>query len=398
MNSPEGRFRPTSRQIWFVMIPAALLCAIIIAAGCGGMMGNMLMSPGQTTAFAFVSNSGSGTVSAFAISSAGGFSPVPGSPFPAGAGAEFMAFDHVHNLLFVSNQSANTLSEFSVNTSTGALTAAAGSPFPTGTRPTAAAVDAQGRFVFVANQASNSIGVFSIGTNGALAAVSGSPFPAASPFGLSVNPAGTVLYASNFPDSTASDLNTVSAFSIAANGALTSASGSPFPDAKSTAGFASVVGLLADPSGKFVFAADHMAESVVTFNVNPAGGALTPASALPPPAPSCSVSCHHNPLRLAVDPADKFIYWTNVQNGTVSAFNINNGNLTAIAETPVGAHPFGLALDPTGRFLYVVNKADNTVSGFSVNPTNGAVSPLSGFPVVEGSNAPTDIVTVAKSM
>jgi YVTN family beta-propeller protein len=309
-----------------------------------------------------------------------------------------MAFDRVHNLLFVSNQAANSLSEFSVNTSTGALTPMAGSPLTTGTRPTAVAVDASGRFVFVANQASSSIGVFSIGASGALAPVPGSPFPAASPFGLSVNPAGTVLYASNFPDSSISDFNTVSAFSIAANGALTPVSGSPFADANSTTGFASVVGLLADPSGKFVFAADHMAESVVSFNVNAATGSLTPVSTLPSPAPSCSVSCHHNPLRLAVDPADKFIYWTNVQNGTVSAFNINNGNLTAIAETSVGSHPFGLSLDPTGHFLYVVNKADNTISGFSVNSATGAVSPLSGFPVAEGSNAPTDIVIVAKSM
>ncbi len=365
MISSGHHFFPRSQQILIVVLSASLLSAMIIAAGCSGMMGNMLMSTGQTTAFAFVSNSGSGTVSAFAISSTGAFSAVPGSPFPAGVGAEFMAFDRVHNLLFVSNQSANSLSEFSVNTSTGALTPMAGSPFTTGTRPTAVAVDAAGRFVFVANQASGSIAVFSIAANGALAPVPGSPFPAASPFGLSVNPAGTVLYASNFPDSSASDLNTVSAFSIAANGALTPVSGSPFADANSTAGFASVVGLLADPSGKFVFAADHMAESLVSFNVNAASGALSPVSALPSPAPSCSVSCHHNPLRLAVDPADKFIYWTNVQNGTVSSFNINNGNLTAIAETPVGTHPFGLSLDPSGRFLYVVNKADNTSPQFT---------------------------------
>ncbi|HST79942.1 MAG TPA: beta-propeller fold lactonase family protein, partial [Verrucomicrobiae bacterium] len=112
----------------------------------------------------------------------------------------------------------------------------------------------------------------------------------------------------------------------------------------------------------------------------------------------CGTSCHHNPLRLAVDPADRFIYWTNVQNGSVSAFNINNGNLTAIAETPAGAHPFGLAFDPSGQFLYVVNKVDNTLSGFSVNSTTGMLSPLAGFPVAEESSAPTDIVIVAKTM
>jgi YVTN family beta-propeller protein len=309
-----------------------------------------------------------------------------------------MAFDSAHKLLFVSNQGANSLSAFSVNTSSGMLTAVSGSPFPTGARPTAVAVDPMGRFVFVANQAAGNISVFSIGTGGSLTPVAGSPFSAASPYGLSVNPSGTVLYASDFPDSSVSDLNTVSAFSISASGALTPVSGSPFADANSLGGFASVVGLLADPSGKFVFAADHMAESVVSFNVNPANGALTPVSALPTPANSCGTSCHHNPLRLAVDPADKFIYWTNVQNGTVSTFNINNGNLQAITETPAGTHPFGLAFDPSGQFLYVVNKVDNTISGFAVNSATGALSPLSGFPVMEGATAPTDIVIVAKTM
>jgi YVTN family beta-propeller protein len=325
-------------------------------------------------------------------------SAVAGSPFQAGSGAEFMAFDPVHKLLFVSNQGANSLSAFSVNSTTGTLTAILGSPFATGSRPTAVAVDPAGRFVFVSNQAADSISIFSIGDGGSLTPVAGSPFPAASPYGLSVNPSGTVLYASNFPDSMVSDLNTVSAFSISAGGTLGPVPGSPFPDANSSSGFASVIGLLADPSGKFVFAADHMAESVVSFNVNSANGALTPIAALPTPASSCGTSCHHNPLRLAVDPADKFIYWTNVQNGTVSAFSINNGNLAAIAETAAGTHPFGLAFDPNGQFLYVVNKADNTISGFAANSASGTLSPLAGFPVKEGANAPTDIVIVAKTM
>ena len=381
-----------------LLLSTLMMSGLIMLSGCNGMMGNPPGAPGQTTAFAFISNSGSGTVSAFAVSSTGSLSIVAGSPFAAGSGAEFMAFDSVHKMLFVSNQGANTLSAFTVNTSTGMLMTISGSPFATGSRPTAVAVDSAGRFVFVANQAANSISVFSIGSSGALTAVSGSPFAAASPFGLSVNPSGTVLYASNFPDSSVSDLNTVSAFSISASGALSPASGSPFADANSLSGFASVVGLLADPSGKFVFAADHMAESVVSFNVSSANGALTPVSPLPTPTSSCGTSCHHNPLRLAVDPADRFIYWTNVQNGSVSAFNINNGNLAAIAETPAGAHPFGLAFDPSGQFLYVVNKVDNTLSGFSVNSTTGMLSPLAGFPVAEESSAPTDIVIVAKTM
>jgi 6-phosphogluconolactonase (cycloisomerase 2 family) len=55
-----------------------------------------------------------------------------------------------------------------------------------------------------------------------------------------------------------------------------------------------------------------------------------------------------------------------------------------------------LALDPSGALLYVVNKADNSISGFSVNSSTGMVSPVSGSPFPEGSQAPTDIVIVAK--
>jgi 6-phosphogluconolactonase (cycloisomerase 2 family) len=309
-----------------------------------------------------------------------------------------MAFDRAHNLLFVSNQLENSVSAFAVNTSTGMLTTVAGSPFSTAARPTAVAVDSAGRFLFAANQAASSISVFAIGAGGVLTPVSGSPFAAASPFGLAVNASGTLLFASNFPDSNAGDLNTISVFAIASSGGLTAVSGSPFADASTSSGFASVVGILADPSGKFLFAADHMAESVVSFNLNAATGALTPVTPLPAPATSCGTSCHHNPLRLAVDPLDKFIYWSNVQAGTVSGFNINNGNLAFVSETATGAHPFGLALDPTGQFLYVVNKSDKTISGFAVNSSTGALMPLQGFPVLEGGAAPTDIVIVARTM
>jgi 6-phosphogluconolactonase len=374
------------------LLSSLLMVTMYLLNGCG-MSKSVAVSPTAPTSFAFVTNSGSGQVSAFAVSTSGSLSLVPGSPFPAGAGAEFMAFDAVHKLLFVSNQTANTVSAFSVNASTGMLTPVPGTPFVTGARPTGIAVDPMGRFVFVANQTSSSISVFLIAVNGSLSPAAGSPVPASSPFGLAINPAGTVLFANNFPDSTASDLNTVSSFQIGTNGLLTSVSGSPFSTANS-AGFASAIGLAADPSGKFLFVGDHMAQSVVSFNVG-ASGTLTPVMPLPTPAPSCSGSCHNNPLRLAVHPNDQFVYSTNVQAGTLSAFKMVNGSLTLLADVPTGQHPFGVALDPTGTFLFVVNKVDNTVSAFSVNATTGLVSPLSGSPFSGGLNAPTDILVIA---
>lgn len=392
---PFGSRSGRNSSSTYLLLAAAF--ALLLAIGCG-MMNNSPspMPSGQTISFAFVSNSGSGTVSAFAVDANGAISSVSGTPFSAGAGAEFMAFDSVHKLLFVNNQTADSLSAFSVDTNTGMLSPVAGSPFATGSRPTAVAVAPAGQFVFVANQASGSIGVFRIGTNGTLAPVTGSPFAASSPYGLSVNPSGTVLYATNFPDSQISDLNTVSAFTISPSGTLSPIAGSPFPDANSSSGFASGIGILADPSGKFVFVGDHMAESVVPFSVN-AGGALAPLSALPTPAPSCGSNCHNNPLRLAVDPADKFLFSSNVEGGTISIFGITGGNLASLSQATAGAHPFGVAVDPGGKFVYVVNNSDATISGFQLNPATGALSPLSGFPVMEGQQAPTDIVIVPKT-
>jgi 6-phosphogluconolactonase len=382
---------------WFSCAAAA--CLWFALAGCGGGMIAMNTTPPpvmQGASLAFVANTSSNSISAFQVDPISGkLLPVVGSPFPTDNGPEFLAVAAASKFLFVGNSGSHTVSAFQIDAASGALTPVPGSPFVTGARPEGVTVDPMGRFVFVGNQASSSISVFSISTNGALAPVPGSPFAANSPFQLVTNPSGTILFANNFPDSTISDFNTVSAFQIGSNGTLTAVAGSPFPTANSS-GFASAVGLAADSGGKFLFVADHMAQAIVPFNINPTSGALTPASTLPTPPASCGVSCHNNPLRLAVHPNDQFVYATNVQAGTVSAFGIITGGLSPIAEFPTGQHPFGVALDSKGSFLYVVNKLDNNISAFSVNATTGLLSPVSGSPFPSGGNGPVGIVIVPK--
>jgi 6-phosphogluconolactonase len=369
---------------------------ILFLAGCGGgSMGTApMMGPvPQNASFMFIANMNGNTISAFALDPKTGVpSLVTGSPFAAGSGSEFMAADPSGKFLFVANAGSGDVSAFQITPQAGTLTAVPGSPFASGTRPEGIAVDPGGKFVFVSNQGSSSISVFALAADGSLSPIPGSPFPAASPFGMAVNPSGKVLYVNNFPDSMASDLNTVSAFQIAANGALSPLVGSPTPTANS-AGFASSVGMAIDPQGKFLFVADHMAQAIVPFDISATTGALTPASALPTPAASCGVGCHNNSLRVTVHPNDQLVYATNVQAGTVSAFSIVTGGLSHVADFSTGQHPFGVAVDPTGSFLYVANKVDNTVSAFSVNSSTGMLTPITGSPFSTGSN-PTDIVIV----
>ena len=394
MKSALMKFTPRfSAKLLLIFFTFALMLALLsVLNGCSGMGKNPMMTPpGATASFAFVANSGSGNVSAFAVSTTGSLSAVAGSPFPAGAGAEFMALDSVHKFLFVSNQNANSLSAFSVNTSTGVLTPVQGSPFSTGVTPHGVAVDSAGKFVFVGNEG-GSVSVFSInGTTGMLTPAPGSPFAASSPFGIAVNPAGTFLYVTNTSTGGLSP-SSVSTFHIdPTTGALTAVN-SPVTTGTTP------IGITADPNGKFLYLGEHMTETLATFSTDPTTGALTRVgSSTPASSAGCGVSCHLAPLRVAVHPNDQFLFVANVGGNSVSVFNINNGPAPATSTpAPTGQHPFGVALDAMGNFLLAANKMDNTISAFSVNSSTGGLTSVSGSPFPAGGSAPTGIVIVSK--
>ena len=381
MISPLIRFLCLSaKSRWILPLSGSLALGIICLSGCSMARSGLVTTP---SSFVFVANSGSATVSVLARDSSGALSPI--STFPAGAGAEFMAVDAVHKFLYVSNQDANTLSAFSINTRTGMLTPASGSPFATGALPHGVVVDSAGKFAFVANQKDNSVSAFAInGSTGALNSVGGSPFTGInSPFGLALNSAGTVLFVTNL------DAATVSAFQVErTTGALSPVAGSTLPTGTTP------IGITADPAGNFLFVGDHMTSSISSFSIDSTSGMLTRLGGPPAAVSGCTQSCHTNPLRLAFHPASPFVYATNVGSNSISAFGMSNGVLSPISESRAGRHPFGLAIDPSGAFLYAVNKVDNSISGFSVDSMTGTLTALPGSPFAAGGSAPEGIVIV----
>jgi 6-phosphogluconolactonase len=77
---------------------------------------------------------------------------------------------------YVANATSNNVSGYTINATTGALTAIAGSPFPAGSFPFSVAVDPTGKFAYVANSSSNNVSGYTINaTTGALTAIAGSP-------------------------------------------------------------------------------------------------------------------------------------------------------------------------------------------------------------------------------
>jgi 6-phosphogluconolactonase len=322
--------------------------------------------------FAYVANQ-NGTVSAYSIGSNGSLTPVPGSPFAAGAGAISVAVDPTGELAYVANFGDNSVSAYSIG-SNGALTPVIGSPFAAGRGPNFVAVDPTGGFAYVANINGNNVSAYSIGSNGSLTPVPGSPFAAGpNPGSLVVDPTGKFIYVTNAD-------NTVSAYSIGSNGALMPVPGSPF----AASGF--VFSVAVDPTGKFVYVGTFVG-NVLAYSIG-FNGALTPV-------PGSPFAAGPAPTRVAVDPTASFVYVANSPPnafGTVSAYSIgSNGALTPVPGSPVaaGLEPSLPAVDPTGKFVYVTNLLSDNVSAYSIG-SNGALTPVPDSPFAAGV-APTSV-------
>ena len=116
-----------------------------------------------------------GSISAFTIdASTGALTPVAGSPLPI-AFAETISIDPMGKFLFVPE--TNGVSVYAINTATGALSAVAGSPFLAGTNPGSVSIDPANQIVYVVNGASANVSEFTLGDTGALTPLTGSPAP-----------------------------------------------------------------------------------------------------------------------------------------------------------------------------------------------------------------------------
>ena len=275
--------------------------------------------------------------------SAVGFVQVPGSPFPAGRGPFSLAFSPSGRLLAVANRGryrglAYSLSVFSVDQRTGALTQVPGSPFRAGSGPYSVVFSPDGGMLAVANVSGHSVSVFSVDqTTGALTQVKGSPFPTTGG-PVAFSPDGGLLATPNTVGDSAS------VFSVdQRTGTLTPVPGSPFQlgigSRPQSLAFSPVGGLLAIANNGEALSTGNVGPSVSVFSVDQRTGALTPVPGTP---------------------------------------------------FPTGPGPYAVAFNRAGTLL-AVSKLDNAVSVFSVDPMTGALSQVQGspFPIAIGFGAPS---------
>ncbi len=260
------------------------------------------------------------------VSGALSTSAVPATP-AVGTGTEFAALDPSGRWLYVVDGTSNMVFAFSVNQTTGALTAI-GTGTATGSSPLQVLVAPNDQFVYVINStAAGSVSAYSIGTGGALTAITAPTTVLNAPSYSAIDPASAYLFVPTSGD------NTITAFTIGSDGTLTAGTPFTFTPALTTTDFLEAVAV--DPTSKFLYVVDAGTSSNLYALSIGAGGALTQT--------------------------------------------INSGSPYAI-----GNLPNSVVLDPSGTIVMVANHADNTVSVFTA-AADGSLTPDN---LVEAAGAP----------
>src|SRR5579863_6481613 len=125
----------------------------------------------------------SNTVSGFSVSASGVLTEIAGSPFATGGGGTAGGASGVDRItvsggkfLYASNSGTQNISAFSVNATTGLLTAVAGSPFAdgatVGSGDISLAASADGKYLFAGVATNTTVVTFSIGADGSLTELS----------------------------------------------------------------------------------------------------------------------------------------------------------------------------------------------------------------------------------
>src|SRR5713226_6640260 len=293
--------------------------------GSNFLTGSVVNFAGVARATTFVSSSQlTAAIPAAAITTARIAAVTVTNPAPSGGASNPVNFTigrFLPRFAYVANSNSNDVSMYTINATTGALTAIAPGTIAAGRFPQAVAVDPSGRFAYVATLEFDAVSMYTINaTTGALTSI------------------GTTVKAGG------------SAQSVAV-----------------------------DPSGRFAYVAsadnDFGFSSLVSmYTINATTGVLTSIGA---------IDAGITPASVAVDPSGRFAYaasdaFSVGETGNVFMYTINatTGALTSIGTIAAGIDPASVAVDPSGRFAYVANLNSNDVSMYTIDATTGALTSI----------------------
>jgi 6-phosphogluconolactonase len=337
--------------------------------------------------FIYVSNFGDSTISGFSMnSSTGALTPVAGSPFAASVGPGPLAHDGRGEFLYAALQEQYSgepcstnfaeLNGYSVAAKTGTISIVDDVTLPDYC-PSAVVVDPTGKFVYVAlidfsSQKVGAIAAYEV-SDGSLTAVSGSPFLSPVEVSAGQQPAiGALAISHNGATLYASDPNDSAGILIFNRNTKTGAlTFSATFNSNSPLGPMTI-----DRAGNQLLASPPLGDGVYVFDIG-SNGNLTPESGSPFASPAASAV-----NSISISQNGDFIALA--QTGGVSVLQKKASGLTLITGSPFGSGaPAAATFDSSSHFVYV----PGTV--YSINQKTGVLTRVSTF---QTGNTPYDIV------
>ncbi len=271
---------------------------------------------------------------------------------------------------------------YSMDATTGALTSLTGSPFPlpTGTLG-ALSFHPSGNFLYVANANGNTVSAYTV--NRQTGALSASPFstitPCTNPLQLQISPDGAHAY-----ESCLNQTNSIAAYAIAADGSLTqTASVNP----------GGVVNQIAvDPSGQYLYASMPDNDRFKLYKLG-ANGSVTFEQQIAGRnnISSTVVMGGTTPVQWTTTNA----YVTSAGNDAETPYTVNSdGTLTAGTSAPTNTGPFSATMLPWDSYLLLATQAAApNLDGYlaagnsiSLKSTTGTVNSVGGVVIDPNGN------------
>ncbi len=310
-----------------------------------GSQGALQMTPDGK--FLLAVDAGSSQISVLAVDAKGGLTAVAGGPVASGGSTPVSLAIH-NDLVYVANKgdglNGSNYSGFKLDAK-GVLAPITGSTvaISAGAAPGDVLFNADGSVLIGVevgpDAGPSAIDSFAVGADGKLTPAAPSPNKgqAVGPFGSQFSPTSpTTLYVTNAHDGP--NKGSVSGYTVAADGALTPISGSPFAN-----GQTGTCWLTISADGKYVYAVNTGIPSISAFAAGPDGALKLLSNTL------FNLPTGLRPFDIRLAPDGQHLYVVDAGLNMVSAFSVKDGTVTEPASSPValpaGATPFGIVVD-----------------------------------------------------
>jgi 6-phosphogluconolactonase len=367
----------------------ALCCCLLLLAltGCDFFVPNTNSGGGSVTGdYIYVANANNTDIAGFGVSTAGALSVLTNSPYNNGIAALSLAVTPANTFLYVGT--SNGIYGYALASNGSISVINTGTVMGGDVVPTYMQVDSTGNYLIAAgistSTAAQTIGIYTIDTStGVVTAVSGSPLALYTGSGTTptvVTPSGLLITPNNSYVYVSLGALGVQVLTLGADGALSAGSAPTYLPPKSTSTLPSDYGLASDPNSAFLFVAEfNTGLRVLSIGTN---GKLNELSGSP-------YAVGTGPRGVALDTTGSYVYVANYGSNNISAFTLTaaSGKLTAVSGSPFssgGLMPLAFVNDNQKKYIGVINNGNNTSSGqrdlqlFSFDATtDGKLDPVS---------------------